>query len=598
MATERSFQRLEQLPPEFLAQFYSGVPGSNVPGIMPLLNQELVNRMTGFGVEGANPYTYSGQRIADFSPAEAEGMRMTAEGMGSYLPYFQKAEQMTQGGLDAATGAYGDTRDLIGKAVQSGEMSTQEAMGLLRQAPEVAADATRRGLGQVSQAGGTLGAAEQIAGGAGVDLGEAQNIVRGADPRAELGEAQDIVRGADPRADIQRAQQMTLGSQFDPTAAGGVIGGSLGRLGESATTGYGATGQFDPTGIGGFYNPFEDQVVDQTMKDVREGLAKGDIARRAGAIGAGAFGGSRSRLQGQELAEAAARGAAEQVGAIRSGGYQDAARRAQAAFEAQQGRQAGQANLLAGLGAQQANIGSQLGQLGMGAAASNRATAGQFGQMGLAGQGADLARGQALGQMGLSGSGADLARGQALGQMGLAGQGAQLGQAGALGQLAGQRAGMGGQIAGMGGNLAGLYGTAAGGLGSLGGNLANIYGGAGRDVFGSGAQLGQLGMGAGTQMAGLGQGASGLLGTDIARMMSMGAQQRGMDQRGLDLDYGNFVGQYNQPLQTIGQIGGMASGWAPAMGSTTLQQGQTGDSSNPLMQAAGTALTAYGAFNR
>ena len=528
MATESSYQRVEQLPPNYLAQMYSGVPGTNVPGLMPLLNQELVNRMMGFGVEGANPYTYSGERIADFSPAEREGMRMTAEGMGSYLPYFQRAEQMTEGGLGAATGAYGDTRNLIDQAVQAGELSTEEATGLLRQAPRVAASATRRGLGQIRQAGGTLGAAEQIAGGAGVDLGESQDIIRG--------------------------------SRYNPRGARNVLRGSLGRLGQSAGAGWGSTGQFDPSGIGGFYNPFEDQVVEQTMKDVREGLAKGDIARRAGEIGAGAFGGSRSRLQGQELAESAARGAAEQVGAIRSGGYQDAARRAQAAFEAQQGRQAGQAGLLAGLGAQQANIGSQLGQLGMGAASQN------------------------------------MARGQALGRMGLAGQGAQLGQAGALGQLAGQRAGMGTQIAGMGGNLAGLYGTTAGGLGSLGGNLANIYGGAGRDVFGSGAQLGQLGMGAGQQMAGFGQGASGLMGTDIGRMMSMGGMQRGQDQRGLDLNYGNFVGQYNQPMQTLGQIGGMATGWAPAMGGTTLQQGQTGNTTNPYMQAAGTALTAYGAL--
>ena len=496
MATESSYQRTEQLPPNYLAQFYSGVPGANVPGMMPLLNQELVNRMMGFGVEGANPYTYSGERIADFSPAQREGMRMTAEGMGSYLPYFQRGEQLTEGGLGEATGAYGDARNLIDQAVQAGETSTEEATNILRMAPQVGASATRKGLGQIRQAGGTLGAAENIAGGAGVDLGESQNVVRGA----------------------------------------------LGGLDRSAEVGAGSTGQFDPRGISNFYNPFEDQVVDQTMEDVRKGLAQGDIARRAGEVGAGAFGGSRSRLQGQELAESAARGAAQQVGAIRSGGYQDAARRAQGAFEAQQGRQAGQANLLSGLSSQQAGIGSQLGQLG------------------------------------------------------LAGQGAQLGQAGALGQLAGQRAGMGTQIAGMGGNLAGLYGTTAGGLGSLGGNLANVYGGAGRDVFGSGSQLGQLGMGAGAQMAGYGQSTSGLLGTDIGRMMSMGGMQQGQDQRGLDLNYGNFVGQYNQPLQTIGQIGGLATGMAPGMGGTAVSQTQAGNSSNPLMQAAGTALTAYGAL--
>lgn len=464
MATESGYQRIENLPPNYLAQFFSGVPGTNVPGIMPLLNQELVNRMMGFGVAGANPYTYTGQRIADFTPAEREAMRMTAQGMGSYLPFYQSAEAMTRGGLGAAAGAYEDTRNLLGEAVQAGELSTGEAMGLLRQAPGVAASATRRGLGQIGQAGREL-------------------------------------RGAR-----------------------GVLGGTMGRLGEAAGVGYGATGQFDPRGIESFYNPFEQQVVDQTMEDVRKGLAQSDIARRAREIGSGAFGGSRSRLQAGELAESAARGAAQQIGAIRSGGYQDAARRAQAAFEAQQARQAGQANLLAGLGAQQADIGSRLGS------------------------------------------------------------------------MAGQRAGLGAQIAGLGGNLAGLYGQTAGGIGSLGGNLANIYGGAGRDLFGAGAQLGQLGMGAGQQMAGFGQGVSSLLGQDINRMMGMGGLQRGMDQRALDLAYGNFVGQYNLPMQTFGQIGGMAAGFAPALGGTQLSQSQAGNTTNPLMQAAGTALTAYGAF--
>ena len=51
MATESSYTRIEQLPPNMLAQLFSGVRGQNIPGIMPLLNQELVNRMLGFGVE-------------------------------------------------------------------------------------------------------------------------------------------------------------------------------------------------------------------------------------------------------------------------------------------------------------------------------------------------------------------------------------------------------------------------------------------------------------------------------------------------------------------------------------------------------------------
>ena len=55
MAETQQFARVESLPPAFLQQFFAGVPGANIPGIMPLLNQELVNRLTGMGVEGATP---------------------------------------------------------------------------------------------------------------------------------------------------------------------------------------------------------------------------------------------------------------------------------------------------------------------------------------------------------------------------------------------------------------------------------------------------------------------------------------------------------------------------------------------------------------
>jgi len=302
-----------------------------------------------------------------------------------------------------------------------------------------------------------------------------------------------------------------------PRVAGRATGMGIGQLlgagrglGTAADVGYGSTRMFDPSSVESFYNPFEDQVVQQTLKDVREGLAQGDIARRAKAIGSGAFGGARSRLLGEELAESAARGAAERVGAIRSAGFGDAARRAQSAFETQQARQAGQANL--------------------------------------------------------------------------------------LGRLAGQQAGIGSAIAGLGTNFGNLLGRTAGGLGALSGNLANIYGQGARDIYSGGAGLGQLGLGAGSQIAGLGSLGSRLMGTDISRLLGMGGMQQGLDQRGLDLAYGNFVGSYNLPMQTIGAAAGLASGLAPSMGGTTLQSGQAGNTTNPLMQTLGTALTAYGAF--
>ena len=146
------------------------------------------------------------------------------------------------------------------------------------------------------------------------------------------------------------------------------------------------------------------------------------------------------------------------------------------------------------------------------------------------------------------------------------------------------------------GNLAGQQGNVAGGLGSLGTGLSNILGGVGRDIATTGLQTGQFGSNVGQQITGLGQGLSGLIGTDINRLMGIGGQQRGLQQAGLDLDYQNFVGQYNLPMQTFGQIGQLAAGFAPALGGQTLTQSSTSAPSNSLMQGLGTAIAAYGAL--
>ena len=90
-------------------------------------------------------------------------------------------------------------------------------------------------------------------------------------------------------------------------------------------------GYFTPGGIQQFYNPFEQDVVQQTMQDMREQNQRRGIADRAGAVGAGAFGGSRGRLMEQERERSFGRGMMEGVGGIRSQGFGQAMRGAQAA---------------------------------------------------------------------------------------------------------------------------------------------------------------------------------------------------------------------------------------------------------------------------
>mgnify|MGYP003135813406 CR=1 FL=1 len=404
-------------------------------------------------------------------------------------------QQVWQGYGDARSSA-AEGMDYMRQGAAEGAAGIGEAQGLLRQVPGIAQDATYEGLGALRGGQDTLGRAGQMIGRAGVDLSGAQNV----------------------------------------------LSGSLGNIGAAAQTGFGATQGFDPRGISSFMNPYEDAVVSRALQDLEEQGAKADIAGRAQAIGSGAFGGSRARLGAQEREEALREAQLKTAAGLRSQGYESSAGRAQAAFEAQQARQAQQAGLLGNLAGQQANIGSQMGTLGLGQ------------------------------------------------------QGAQLNQANAMANL-GQRQGtMGTQIAGLGQNLAGTIGTAAGGLGSLGTGLSNIYGGTGRNLASSGLQAGQFGSNVGGQMAGLGQGLSALRQGDVGNMMNVGGMQRAQNQAGLDLAYQNFVGQYNLPGQIIGQAGQTAASFAPTLGGTTLAQGSTSGGSNSLMQGLGTAIAAYGAL--
>ena len=156
------------------------------------------------------------------------------------------------------------------------------------------------------------------------------------------------------------------------------MGGGLGALARAEETARGTTGMYDPSMAQRFYNPFEEQVVQQTLEDIGRQGAQADIGLRDRAIAAGAFGGARGRLTQEELARQTGRGAAEAVAGIRSAGFGQAQQQAQQAFEQQRQASQGLASLQAGLGGQQAQIGQAMGGLGQLAAGLG----GQFGTIG------------------------------------------------------------------------------------------------------------------------------------------------------------------------------------------------------------------------
>ena len=112
--------------------------------------------------------------------------------------------------------------------------------------------------------------------------------------------------------------------------AGG-LGGFTPYLGQGAQMMQAGAGYYTPGGIQQFYNPYEQDVVQQTMQDMREANQQQGIVDRNRAISSGAFGGSRGRLMEQERERAFGRGMMEGIGGLRSQGWGQAMQGAQTA---------------------------------------------------------------------------------------------------------------------------------------------------------------------------------------------------------------------------------------------------------------------------
>ena len=121
-------------------------------------------------------------------------------------------------------------------------------------------------------------------------------------------------------------------------------------------------GGYDPSMTQQFYNPYEDQVVQQTIDDVMKSGDKQDIASRANEISSGAFGGSRARLGAGERRESLGKGLAQALGNIRSQGFQSAQQTGLGEFARQQQAKRTGAQGLMGIGLGRGSAASNLGQ--------------------------------------------------------------------------------------------------------------------------------------------------------------------------------------------------------------------------------------------
>jgi hypothetical protein len=307
----------------------------------------------------------------------------------------------------------------------------------------------------------------------------------------------------------------------------GALGAGYGGRGAmAAEQGFGAGEAFarqatSPEATAAYMSPYMQNVVDYQKSQALRDFQIGQGLRRAQAVGAGAFGGSRQAIAESE----AERSLTSQLQGIEATGRQKA-------FEDAQRQQQFGANLgLQGLQAGYGGLGLGMQGAGMGLQGLGTALQGQQARMAGLGQ-----AGQFLGQ-GMQGAG-----------LGLQGVGAQ--------QAAGQL---------------GLAGTAQGIQGAQAG-LAGVG-----QAIGAG-QYGLGGLGAATQAAGtLGQLGGAQFGTEkdiIGLQSQLGAQQQQFEQQKINQAIQDYAIAQQYPFMQLGMMNAMLRGLPLQTQTTQLYQAQ------------------------
>ena len=340
---------------------------------------------------------------------------------------------------------------------KAGQQLVADQLGLSKEAGEQYTGFSQvpQALQTVGQGIGALGASQDLtnlalSGYAPIQAGALQGL----GVASELGQAAaaggmggitDTLLGTQADKFLAQAQLAGTGGQFNPYGQPqGMVGNISPVPSPTAPVGLGGAQQGQPPtvgippmppesptpgpisppttgGIGQFFNPFEDQVVQQALADVQRASDIAGQQDAAQAVSAGAFGGSRQAIMEAERARNLMDQQGQLAAQLRQAGFGQAMTQAQKAFEDAQARQL-----------QKAQITGQLGA--------------QYGQLGLAGQ-------EAAAKLGLAGADLTGQMAQAAGNIGS--QGAQLGLTGA------------GQLQNL-GKTFGALGESQAGLGQLG----------------------------------------------------------------------------------------------------------------------------------
>ena len=529
-------------------------------------------------------------QVAGFTPAQLTALNSAkATGIGSFDPYMTAANTSLGGAYDTAQEAAAILRDADTRYQFEG------AGGALRNAAGATGNITS-GIGQIGQGLGYLDLAGQraVASDTTGRFGDARsdlNMGLGAlatgqnmaalSSQAELRPATAAI--AQGIGGLTQAQQLALGSgAADFSGSQALLRQAGGRDLNRATKGY------DPTSASTFMDPYKQDVIDETIKqmDAQSKIAGQNLSAQA--IRSGAFGGEREGVQRAEMERNLLDQKASMMANLLSQGYGQSQAQAMQAFEQQQARQMQAAG-------QRANIGQQVGAQAAQQAQLGQSAAGLYGN--LAQQ--QAAAGQGLGQLGVQqaqlGQGAANIYSQAAQQYGnLASQG---------GALAGQESSINQNIANLmlqqsqarnqaAQTAAGIYGQQgqqyqglAQGVGQLAGQQFGI---AQQQAQGLGQLAGQMGQ-LGVQAGALGQTAQALQQGDINFLYNTGQARQAFDQQEIDAKRATDLQKIYAPYQQAGFLSDIYKG-APS--SQMLTSAASQPSASPFQQAVGIGLGA------
>lgn len=524
---------------------------------------------------GSQLKEFGAYNVAGFTPAQQAALDAAAmQGIGAYNPYMDNANAA----LAAAYGTTGEAADVLRGADTRNQFF--DAQAAMRQAGQSGGNITS-GIGQIneglsyldsaarrtaqSDTTGQFGAARQdLQSGLGA-LSTAQNLAAGSS-QANLQPATSNIRQG--IGGLGQAQQLTLGA-------------SSANFMPSQQLLLGASRGYDPASAQAFMDPYRQQVIDETMRQIdRQGAIAGQgLANQA--VRSGAFGGEREGIQRAEMQRNLMDQKASTIANLLSQGYSQAQAQAMNAFEQQQGRQMQTGQQFGSQAAQQA-------QLGQGAA-------GLYGNLAQN----QIGAGQALGQLGVQ---------QAQLGQGAAGQFLQAGQQ--YGNFASQGGALAGQESAINQNIsnlllqnaqarnqaaqtaAGIYGQQGQQFQQLGqgiGSLAGQQFGIGQQqAQGLGAMAGQLGQ-LGVQQAALGQTAQGLQQSDINFLYNTGQARQALNQQALDAQRATNMQQIYAPYQQAGFLSDIQRGAPSSQMSTTVS---STPQASPFQQAVGIGLGA------